>query len=364
MGWLEAHRRLARGEARGAERLLAVFLGPAALLYGGAAWLRNRAYDSGLLAARDAPVKVISVGSLSAGGSGKTPLAALIARRLHAGGRHPLLVARGYGAPRPRPAPCLVSRGAPSEAPLEGWETVGEEAILLARLSPEVPVAVARRREEAWQAARELGIETDVLVVDGGFQHRRLKRDLDIVALDASLPPGRSHLIPWGDRREGWSSLRRADWVVLHRAELCAERTAWEASVRRHAGAVPLAWCENRLQTPRSLTGEATGWEALRDGRWGVWTALAAPESFVAGLAARGVQPAWVHAARDHAPFGPEDGARLTNVARRRKLSGFLVTEKDAVKMEAQAASLPTIFVVPAELAFVSGEPDWIGLLD
>ncbi len=362
MGWMETHRRLARRKARGAERLLEPILYPMSLLYGTAAWFRNRIYDLHILSSQRIGAAVISVGGLSAGGTGKTPFAALVAQSAHRAGCRPLLVARGYGAPKPRCGPRLLTTGREGTQPTETWESAGEEALLLARVAPGIPVAVAQRREEALAAARRAGIGVDALIIDGGFQYRRLSADLSIVMVDAAEPPGRARLLPLGDMRESWAGLRRAHLIVLHRAELCPERGAWEAFIARYAPAVACIWCQNLLGAPYPLAdrrgAERLEWRDPPGKRWGVWTALGHPESFLQGLQRRAIKAAWVRTVRDHAGFGPPQVTQLRRAAREEHLDGFLVTEKDAVKIEPLVDQLPPIFVVPAYVSLATGEAE------
>lgn len=356
LSWIETHRRLDRGRPQGWEHALAVLLYPCSLLFGAGVLLRNAAYDLRLLPTHAIEPVVIGVGSLSAGGAGKTPFAAMLARMIRASGHHPLLVSRGYGAKYPSEEARLLSTGRGGYGLVEDWQTAGEEAVLLARLAPEVPVAISRRREDAYVISKGGEIDPTVLILDGAFQYRRLHMDYDIVLIDSADPPRRARLLPLGDMREPWHALRRADHIILHRAELCPDRDAWERWIRRCAGEKPVAWCENRLGLPRLLSGEKTcGWADLAGQRLGMWTALGHPDAFLRGLEMRGIRPLWRQCPRDHAPFGHAEIDQLIQIGREQRLRGFLVTEKDAVKMEAFAEHLPPVYVVPATLSLVRG---------
>ncbi len=298
---------------------------------------------------------VISVGGLAAGGTGKTPFAAYLARRLRGAGLRPLLVSQGYGAPRRDRGARLISPGRMARGLAEGWETAGEEAILLARLAPEVPVAVAARFEDAPAAVEGMELAPGLLVLDGGFQRRRLHQDVRFVLLDTSRTPADARLLPRGDLREPWGALRRASWIVLNRAELCGDPAVWEDLLERHAPDRPRFWCQNRIGAPSLLSAsgpaELQVWADLIGKRLGIWTALGHPEAFVRGLERLGVKPVWQRFARDHAPFGRREVDELVQVAREKRLRAFLVTRKDAVKMEAYVNHLPPVLVVPAEVA-------------
>ncbi len=165
---------------------------------------RNRRYDRGAHLTHRAGVPVISVGNLTLGGTGKTPMVKWLAQRLQNSGVRVAIVSRGYGA----------ANGAPND-----------EAMELAAALPNVPHIQSRDRVAA--AARAIqGFHSQVLLLDDGFQHRRLARDLDIVLLDALEPFGFEHVFPRGTLREPLAGLRRADFVCLSRAARSSSSSA------------------------------------------------------------------------------------------------------------------------------------------
>lgn len=353
MSLLALHRRLSRDEGHDLDLLCLPPLAALSLVYRGAVACRNFAYDHHWLRERDAPVWVLAVGGLSAGGSGKTPLAAALAARILAWGGEPLLVARGY---RARPTATTARCVSDGRALLLDARAAGEEAVLLARLAPGVPVAIARRREEGLAAAVALGLAPRLLVLDGAFQHRRLRADCTVVALDASRPPGAGHLLPWGDLREPWGALRRANAIVLHRAELCCDRGAWERFLTRHAPDRPRAWVRNRLGPARDLaTGDELSWERLRPMRLGLWTGIGHPQALVANLAAASIEPVWTSLAPDHARVERGTAQSLRRAAATHALDAILATEKDAPKLETWRERLPRMLIVGAMLEWETG---------
>src|SRR5690606_37512688 len=177
-----------RGEAGWVGRGASAALWPAEQLFRGIVAARNRAFDSGLLRSERAPIPVISVGNLGVGGAGKTPFAAWVAGRLHEYGRRPAIVLRGYGA---------------------------DEILVHRELNPDVPVHAARARIEGVREAAARG--SDVVILDDGFQHRAIQRDLDVVLLTADGWTGEVRLLPRGPWREDLGALRRADLVVVTR---------------------------------------------------------------------------------------------------------------------------------------------------
>ncbi|MGE0479853.1 MAG: tetraacyldisaccharide 4'-kinase [Phycisphaerae bacterium] len=199
---------------RGPGPLLGVLLAPAAWLYRCAIALRNRRYDRDPAASSAAPIPVISVGNLTVGGVGKTPMVIELVRRLRALGRRPAVLTRGYGARPGRAA---------------------DEVLELRAALHDTLVVVDADRVRGAAAAAQQG--ADAVVLDDGFQHRRLRRDLDLVLVDALNPWGGGRLLPAGRLREPLASLRRAHAVIITRANQSNTETlaAIERDVRRHA---------------------------------------------------------------------------------------------------------------------------------
>src|SRR5262245_37431400 len=184
-----------------AEYLLRAALVPAAVAYGAATALRNRLYDGGWLAARRVPPRVVSVGNIAVGGTGKTPTALWLAERLAARGWRPAIIARGYRKRRPGVVVVGVD-GSPLVTPEEG----GDEAVMLARRFRGPVVTGERRAEAAALAWTRFGV--DVVVLDDGFQHRGLARDADLVLLGPESTG--AWPLPAGPLRESPRALVRA----------------------------------------------------------------------------------------------------------------------------------------------------------
>ncbi len=191
---------------------------PASWIYGAAVAARNARLDrGGGVAAIDRPV--VSVGNLTAGGAGKTPMVAWIADLLGAHGRKPVIAMRGYGARPPEPS--------------------DEEAEYALRL-PDVPVVADPDRLSALRRFLDANPAVDSVLLDDGFQHRRLARDLDLVLIDATRETLGDRLLPAGFLREPPSALRRADAVVVTRAVRVDDAIA--AKIRAAHGRPPVAW--------------------------------------------------------------------------------------------------------------------------
>ncbi|MGE3954380.1 MAG: tetraacyldisaccharide 4'-kinase [Parachlamydiales bacterium] len=236
--WLEA----IKGERRPLLRLLSWG-------YGAGVALRNWAYDAHLLKTHPSPLPTISVGNILIGGSGKTPLVRYIAQ--HLPGKVAILT-RGYRSrAEKRRRPTLVR-------PTDSWEEVGDEPLMLARSLPNALVIVCADRVRGAAFAKELGAER--LILDDGFQHRRLSRDLDLVC---APPPEARYLFPRGPLREPRSSLKRADQVV--ELTLTASVAGQEIRGKRVALYCGIARPERFFNTVRDLGAEIVATLSLPD---------------------------------------------------------------------------------------------------
>ena len=305
-------------------RAFAWWLAPAGGLYRAGMALRRRLYEGGVLASRGVPVPVLSVGNLTLGGTGKTPAAAWLVSRLLEAGRRPALVSRGYRGGSPGVTVVGDGKGTALPSP-----PAGDEAAMLARRFPRVPVLTgAVRADAAERAAREFG--ADVIVLDDGFQHFALRRDWDLVLVRGERPWGNGRVFPAGALREPLSALRRAGAVLLT-GNVAPETRSQVAAIAR---GVPLFTA--RMVPEELLDGEgrpAEGLGALRGRRAVAVSGIARPEGFMAILAGLGAEVAEHHAYPDHAAYGAADAARLTESLRRTGADFLLTTEKDAVKL-------------------------------
>jgi tetraacyldisaccharide 4'-kinase len=318
-GWFDEARflRLVRGESRGpAAGLGRLGLAAAAVPYGLAVALRNARYDRGGIAVRHAAVPVVSVGNLTLGGTGKTPMVEWAARWYRERGVRVAILSRGYGQD----------------------DGVNDEGRVLEENLPDVPhLQGADRARLAEVAVAEL--EAELLVLDDGFQHRRLARDLDVVLLDALEPFGLGRLFPRGLLREPVRSLRRAGVVVLSRADLVdpAERAAIRAEAERRAG--PLRWVEAR-HAPLDLSdaeGRAEPLEPLAGRSVAAFCGIGNPEGFRRTLLPLCRTLAGFRTWPDHHVYSAADVAEITAWVRGLGADLVLTTQKDLVKLRAQS---------------------------
>lgn len=279
---------------------ISTLLAPAEGLFRVAVRIRDLAYNKGLIRSQDAPIPVISVGNLTVGGTGKTPFCRKLVEDLRGRGTRPAVVHGGYGADEPA----------------------------LHRLwNPDIPVTVGADRTRAIREAVEAGAE--IAVLDDGFQHRRLARDLDLVLVAAETWDDRPRLLPRGPWREPPRALRRADAAVITR------RTASQDEARR-VGAV----IQNRYGVPTlGVRLEATRWRPVggttAPGPTGAVVAVAAlaePEAFLDNARAAGADITDSALFRDHHEYTDAEIRDLIELADGRPL---VTTEKDWVKLAA-----------------------------
>lgn len=322
-----------------------VLLAPLAVLgwvYGRAQAGRRWAYRRGLLSSFRAGVPVISVGNVTAGGTGKTPCVEAICRLLLAEGVRPAVLSRGYGG-RLRGAWAAVSDG---RELLLGAEVAGDEPLLLARRLPGVPVLVgADRRQTARAAVEQFGAE--VLVLDDGFQHLRLVRDLDIVTLDARHPFGNGHCFPRGLLREFPRALAAADLVLVTRTRRSHPQRleTLRAEVGRLNPRAPvLRTTHAPLAVADLVTGDLRPLEVLRDLKVLAFAGIGTPEVFFQELEELGARVLEAVPYRDHHPFTRADLAQLERWAGLMNAQALITTEKDGVRLAPfLPAAIPTL---------------------
>jgi len=326
--------------------LLLAFIGVPAFLFGLGARIRRRLY--GLPGAvRQAEVPVISVGNLTVGGTGKTTIVAWLVRRLQQRGRTPAVVSRGYLG-RVGRGPLMVSRG---DGPLVEARVSGDEPYLLARSLPGAIVVAGSDRVEGCRAAREAG--ADVVILDDGFQHLRLARDLDLVLLDAHSPFGNYRLLPAGTLREPASGLRRADVVLITRSRLDESFEVLERVVRRYHREVPILRSGHRCSGFFDYDGHAVD----RPTRVVAFCGIGNPDAFVTDLESQGVEVAAFRPFRDHHSFTADDWSALVEMATAHDAC-LLTTEKDLVRLTPDLRGAAAADVVAMRIEAVVHDAD------
>jgi tetraacyldisaccharide 4'-kinase len=334
------HVRLVRGESRGPiPYLLRLLLTPPSFVYAAAAEVRSALYRSGVFTRHRVPCPVVSVGNLTAGGTGKTPLVEWIVRELRLLGRTPAVLARGYGA--------------------EADEVPDEEAALAENLED---LAYVRDPDRVRGAVTAIERHyADTIVLDDGFQHLRLRRQLDIVSVDATCPFGGGYCLPRGTLREPVRGLRRADAIVLTRADQ-VPRSVAEAILRRlhrAGGAAALATAVHAPHTLRPVGGGPDVPPARLDGEkvYAV-SGIGNPAAFEATLAGLGAVLKGRARFTDHHRYAAADLEEIAGAAEASGARWIVTTQKDAVKWGGGPASGPPAHALVIRMRFLSGEEE------
>jgi len=299
------------------------------------AWLRNQAFDRGWKRIERAAIPVVSIGNLTTGGTGKTPFAASIARWYRERGVRVAFVSRGYGA---------------HDA------ATNDEALVLDALCPDVPHLQNPDRVAAAQIAH-VELDSQLVILDDGFQHRRLARDLDIVLIDATQPWGFGYLLPRGLLREPVSSLKRAHVVVITRVDQ-VDRDAVEAIRRTVEGANPqadvieVAFPATRLVGAK---GQTAALESLARRSVAAICGIGNPAAFRSSLVRSGYSVDHFRSFPDHHNYNRADVEDLDHWIRSLAVDAVLCTQKDLVKIALETLGDPPLWAVEIGTEIIIG---------
>ena len=326
-------------------------------LYGTIIGARNSLYEAGVFKSHSLGVLTVSIGNITVGGTGKTPLVAYAAEVLAEAGEKVCILTRGYGRENPRRR-VLVSDG---ETILAAVEKTGDEPFELARklLGKAVVVADANRAAAGVWAREKFGITAFIL--DDAFQHRRVRRDLDIVLLDATNPFGNGKTLPSGILREPLKNLKRADAVVITRANLADDTSNLKSQISKYNSDCPIFVSENKVSGLIDLkdfhagkaqsSTSATDDEQRTTNKFLAFCALGNPNNFFEQLRREDFNIIGTQTFPDHHFYNQSDIAKLVEQAKQSGAEVLLTTAKDAVKLKNLKIDLPC-FVAESELIF------------
>jgi tetraacyldisaccharide 4'-kinase len=319
--------------------------------------LRNLLFDHGVLKIHRLNCPVISVGNLAMGGTGKTPMVVWLARFFSEEGYRVGIVSRGYGGAESKRV-SIVSDG---ENILADQAIAGDEPLMLARQLSGIPVLCSTKRVRAGKAAMER-FDCNVLVLDDGFQHRYLARDLDMVMLDSKDPYGSNRVFPRGRLREMAAALARAQVLVLSRfdgsekAEKNREilRKEWPDKIITTATYRPTCIFAAADQRERPV-------KSLRESRLAAFAGIARPDAFFQTVQDLGGRLVFTAGLPDHCPLTPELLASLVRQASRFNPELWLTTEKDWVRLPKLLPQGMELWVLAMEIDLERDEAQLVG---
>ncbi len=336
----DAYRKLVSGESSGlGAALLRFILGIAAQVYRVIISLRNLLYSKGCLKVHRANAAVISVGNITTGGTGKTPLVIWLCNSLRNSKLKCAILTRGY----------------------KTNQDYGDEPAILAESCPGAEVIVNPNRVGgAAGAVSRFGAK--VLIMDDGFQHRRLARDLDIVTIDGTVPFGYGKLLPAGLLREPVAALKRADAAVITRCDQAAEAelNQLESKLKQINPEMVIARSIHAPVCAKSIDDREISLEELKDKKIFAFCGIGNPDAFFNTVRGLGIQLAGSKVFDDHYHYTDDCLADICKQAKRLNADLILTTQKDWVSFSPSAmpnASEDVNFAYLAiELRFISGE--------
>jgi len=358
-------------ERRGGFRaaILRSFLYLLSLIYERLVQVRLFLYRKRVLRERALGCLVISIGNLTVGGTGKTPIVEKFARALQKGGRHVAILSRGYkSVPRPSKRSLLAKlRGDNPDPPrivsdgkslLLDSLTAGDEPYMLAHNLKNVAVLVDKDRVKSGLFAIEK-MNADTLLLDDGLQYLHLKHRLDIVLVDRQAPFGNEFLLPRGTLREPPRNLRRASYIFITKSTGASNEQLIKR-VRRYNRTAEVIECAHKpLHLQNVVTGEIASLEKLHGTFIGSICAIAAPDSFEDGLRKLGARIEIAKRYIDHHRYTEAELQSFISRCIRRDLEMVVTTEKDAVRFPLLIKTEVPIFFLRVEIEILSGHETW-----
>lgn len=317
-------------------------------------WLRNLAFDNGIITSRKFTIPVICIGNITVGGTGKTPHTEYLINSLHDKYRIAVL-SRGYG----RKSKGYIKADAESV-----MEIIGDEPYQIKNKFPDITVAVDEKRVHGIELLQKEGTQPDIILLDDAFQHRYVKAGLNILLIDSNLPIWKDRVLPFGRLRESMAGIKRADIIIFTKcnAGMNSEEMEYFRRMTGMKERIPIFFSTMRYGNPYPLLTDAVKEEPrFKDTEVLLLTGIANPKPLKKELEKRGANVKLLQYA-DHHNFSTEELNDIANKFKNTKNKNKIIitTEKDAARLTAQKA-LPLVikehtYILPIEVDFLNEE--------
>lgn len=307
---------------------------PLSFIYYITTFLRNFFYDRNLFKIHSLGAKVISVGNITWGGTGKTPAILYLAQRLSSQGHRVVILTRGYGK---------------------------DEERLFSRMIQHIPVIVGKDRIKSGKIAVEK-YSADTVLLDDGFQYRRLKRDLDILCIDAMSPFGNRCVIPAGSLRESLGGLKRADVFLITKTDIAKDIKSLEDDLKKINARATIVKSIHKPQHFYGISdGQSANIDCMKDKEVALLSGIGSPVSFEKTISSLGIKVKRHFIFRDHHWYRAKDLHRIKIYCLENKINTVITTEKDAVRLKALSSQLSAIsfFALRIQLRIIDNEQEF-----
>jgi tetraacyldisaccharide 4'-kinase len=320
--------------------IFSILLLPFSLIYAFVMIVRRQFYEMRIFRSKRLDHPVISVGNLTTGGTGKTPFEIYLVELMKDMDLKPLILSRGYGSDS---SDTNVVRGKDKGA----VDKIPDEANMIADIYPDIPIAFGKNRYKAYQMAAKQ-YDFDLVILDDGFQHLKIKRNFDILILDATRPFGSGRLLPSGNLREPRSMLRYADLAVLNLKSDSKAGEKWRGLSGRYAISEIISVSSNEKMELSDFAGKNCG----------IITAIGDAGSFQSLLKEQALEISQLYRFRDHHDYTEEDLKAVRELCNSNGIDCLFTTEKDAVKLKRICFENPPVYVIKIAFRLENGEDE------
>lgn len=339
-------------------------------IYGAITAGRNFLYEKRIFRHHTLGCQVISIGNLTVGGTGKTPVVEIFARALQKEGRKVAILSRGYKKTEHSPAKKMLDkitgreRRRPPRVVSDGTALLldsamsGDEPYMLASNLPDVAVLVDRDRVKSGRYAIDK-MQCDTLVLDDGFQYRRLKHRLEIVLVDFTNPFSNGYVLPRGLLRESAGNIRRADFIFITKST-GRDSEKLKEQLRALNPRAEISECAHRPKHLQNVyTGERKELNFLQQAKVALVSGIAAPQGFESEVKRLGAALVYLKRFADHHRYRQQEIIDIINKAKKNQAAAIITTEKDAVRFPKIERQDVPVFFLRVEIELLSGVEDF-----